>query len=162
VVTVTPGGDGHGDNSRVFEDGEKTGYPQEEINSNVPQNEPELSRSRDSHPSCGNALPPALEVDRGTGQVALLARSPDGDLPDDLDDEEDEDLEVVEEIPEGAPPDEEPTRENPSPCGDPEEDVRAPGPPDDPPEYQTDDPEYLNSLECLEHLENLEGEEMSW
>jgi hypothetical protein len=56
----------------------------------------------------------------------------------------------------------EPTKENPSPCGDPEEDVRAPGPPDDPPEDQTDDPEYLNSLECLEHLENLEGEEMSW
>ncbi|EFC90429.1 TOPRIM domain protein [Dethiosulfovibrio peptidovorans DSM 11002] len=109
-----------------------------------------------------NGLPPALEVDRGTGQVALLARSPDGDLPDDLDDEEDEELEVVEEIPEEVPPEEEPTRENPSPCGDPEEDVRAPGPPDDPPEYQTDDPEYLNSLECLEHLENLEGEVMSW
>jgi len=109
-----------------------------------------------------SGLPPALEVDRGTGQVALLARSPDGDLPDDLDDEEDEDLEVVEEIPEEVPPEEEPTKENPSPCGDPGEDVRAPSPPDDPPEYQTDDPEYLSSLECLEHLENPEGEEMSW
>ena len=194
VVTGNTGGNSHGDNSRVFEDGEKTGYTQEDVNSKTHINEPELPRSRDSHPSCGNALsvselarlmgeseeeiliglddlnkcreesglPPALEVDRGTGQVALLARSPDGDLPDDLDDEEDEELEVVEEIPEEAPPEEEPTKENPSPCGDPGEDVRAPGPPDDPPEYQTDDPEYLNSLECLEHLENLEGEEMSW
>jgi hypothetical protein len=71
VVTGNTGGDGHGDNSRVFEDGEKTGYPQEEGNSKTYKNEPELPGSRDSHPSCGN-------------------------------DEEDEDLEIVEEIPEGA------------------------------------------------------------